>query len=764
MTRTFRWRLAWRVVRGGGVAGWARMGLMVAGVAAVVLAVLLAWSVPHAADRSAHREQARAPLTVDPSEPAPFSVTWLDDAVGFTPLRRVQIATRSADPTTSADRLGPVGCRRVPRPGTACASPALAALAGRDRDVAARIDGRIVDVIAPEGLTGPDELLVYEGQRADAIEGASPALGWGPAGPLRGARTSATVRVELAMLALAPAVLFLVVSARLSASSRRDRSRRLHLVGIDAGQLAKLAAVDGWTTGVVGGLVGWSIHRALLTRLADASWLGAQRWFPADGRPSTATAAVVIAITAWVVARTTAAGIARSLTRSDAAARRPTSLLRVLPVWGATLLLVGYLGLHQVSHRRAGAAELVLALSLIAALGTVAAVRPLVERVAARLAERTSGLCTRLGARRLVWDAASAVRVLTAPVALVLVAGAGTGVLRDAQLINGPGDDEQHASVIAPAGAPLETRRQIAALPALSRLGLVTTVPTADPSVPLATDPGHQALQLGVTVAFGSCAALDQAAPEGHGPCQAGRAYRLTDRGGRDFETSLPVGAALRLDPDDPRQVIEVPRAVLQVDGLVRTSFGPNVIFVADASARRAWPAATTFSFLLPNDEASVRAFQGRLAAIDPQAHADLPDLNLPARAAYRANRGAIVLGFALGGGLSLLALWIAALDRAFERRVNVAALAAIGLRRSEFRRSQLVQLAIPGVVGLSLAALVGSVIGWAYLAVGGLQHGWFVPIAVNTTATALAGALLALPAGLITFGYHLRPELLRRE
>jgi len=80
-----------------------------------------------------------------------------------------------------------------------------------------------------------------------------------------------------------------------------------------------------------------------------------------------------------------------------------------------------------------------------------------------------------------------------------------------------------------------------------------------------------------------------------------------------------------------------------------------------------------------------------------------------------------------VGGLLSVLSFVVATMDRVMERRRNVAALVALGIRKSDVRRSQLAQIAIPLLVSLTIANAIGWLVGQAYLTVGGLFDGVFL-------------------------------------
>ena len=114
---------------------------------------------------------------------------------------------------------------------------------------------------------------------------------------------------------------------------------------------------------------------------------------------------------------------------------------------------------------------------------------------------------------------------------------------------------------------------------------------------------------------------------------------------------------------------------------------------------------------------------------------------------------------------IGLVALLITALDAAVQRRRYLAALAVIGVPLAVSRRSQLVQVAAPLVIGLPAASGCGLLAGRAYLQLGESNR--------IATPWASTGSLLgfALLAGLVVaaltvpgLGRSPHAEDLRRE
>jgi hypothetical protein len=122
----------------------------------------------------------------------------------------------------------------------------------------------------------------------------------------------------------------------------------------------------------------------------------------------------------------------------------------------------------------------------------------------------------------------------------------------------------------------------------------------------------------------------------------------------------------------------------------------------------------------------------------------------------WAATAVALLLGFA--------ALVVTSVDRAIERRRQLAAFHVLGAPARVLRRSQLLQVFLPLAIGMPVAALTGLLAGRAYLVFGG--EGAATPTRA-VLVTGLLGLLASLAVAGLTVpgvGRRVTPELLRRE
>ena len=201
------------------------------------------------------------------------------------------VAGLTADPPT------PPGVDRLPGPGEAVVSPALAALM---KDVPAdqlgdRI-GTVVGTVGDAGLRSPDELVAIIGLDPAALEtlGASPITGFDGTPPTPDIPPVAILMIVLAVIgALVPVAVFVSTATRLSAARREQRLAALRLVGATGSQVTALAAVEALFVTIIGVVAGIGLF--LLTRpLVAKIPLDNATWFPASIVPPLVPALVLL--------------------------------------------------------------------------------------------------------------------------------------------------------------------------------------------------------------------------------------------------------------------------------------------------------------------------------------------------------------------------------------------------------------------------------------------------------------------------------------
>lgn len=213
---------------------------------AAVAAALLLWGAEATHSVYGAREDriaARMPLTAAPGTP-PVAWwweqpdTWGDHGFSVVTVR-----------STGASAPPPPGLPRWPAPGETYVSPALLAVMPE----AATRYGRLVGTIGPDGLADPGELLVYRDPEAGTeLAAGAPFRGisgfgasTGPTPPFISQgfdRAEADFHWLLVPFLGLPALVLLVVAARLGARGRDRRLAVLHAIGAGPSVRARIAA------------------------------------------------------------------------------------------------------------------------------------------------------------------------------------------------------------------------------------------------------------------------------------------------------------------------------------------------------------------------------------------------------------------------------------------------------------------------------------------------------------------------------------------
>lgn len=763
-------RLGLRFSTGGGRTGLWRVLLMVIGVALGVAVALTAWSVPQVLGKRLDRASDRLPVPAASARAATFAFEVSEDGWRDELWTRVLLARASRDAPT------PPGLSRFPAPGETFVSPAVAAALREDPALLERVPGRVVGQIGPRGVRGPDELVLYAGVRRGQLPGggvAGQAFGADQVAETAEAVAQRAVGIELLLLVAAPLIMYLLTCARLSAATRYRRMAALRLLGMRRRTVARAGAVEAATGGILGAALGLLLYQIVAPPLARSGLLGFA-WFPQDVTIGVAGSIVVLLIVAAVSARFGVMGARGALTDPLSARRdRPATSdqwWRLIPLVLGLGVLVPFIAMSLVRPDRlsitGGGQFIVLGGSVVASIGLLIAVAPLTVRLARRWAARTDRLAVRLGARRLEHEPTSALRVLAGLVLLVLAGTIGASILRDAALAAGPLATLQRVSVSAGSVAAPD-RDAVYGLPAEARIAVLNS--TVDPPAPgqgPPTTPEEYVRRIGVTTIFALCEDARILAGSSLPDCRDGAGYRLEDADPSTTANPIPAGVRVNYPADTgPRWTLTTPQRTLIVPDLWRSSLpADSVLVTADKPEGRAWPSATVFTLAVPAEGNALERLQSRIIALAPAAQMKVHGRNLPQLEAYRIHKGAIRLGLTLGFILGLAAFFVAAADRALERRANIAALRVVGTPMRVIRQAQLVQLQIPVVLGLGLAVLVGHLAGLGYLLAGGLQRGWYGGALVVALPLFLAAFILAGATAALVTARRIRVELLRRE
>jgi hypothetical protein len=450
--------------------GRVRSFLVVLSFAVGAALILLAVSVPSASRARDARESGAIPIIVAENAPPPQShalVTHLPGTFLGHTIRLDAIAGVGENPPV------PPGLERLPGPGEVAVSPALASLLRSPPGalLRPRIPGRIVAIVAPEGLPSPDSLVGYVGLPQGDLVHPEVVIRYQSDAPMsaRPVTLGVWIGVVLLLLAiLAPIATILSAATRLSSRTREARLATLRLTGASAALIRMSAALEAGGLALVGAVLGVPAYlrgRSILARLFPDPY----RWFPEDLDVSTTWMVVlVLAVTSFAMLISlfsmrrvilSPLGVVR---RSAQPHERPVGLW--LMAAGVVLLILAPV-LARISLERLGMVSVALGLC-VTVLGMILALPWLVRRVAERLSRRGRHSWLLIGMYSLGGDLGTLGRAAAAVAVIVLVGAAGQAVV----LASTPTDDTialRRAEVapntvfVSGEGTPREMRRAL---------------------------------------------------------------------------------------------------------------------------------------------------------------------------------------------------------------------------------------------------------------------------------------------------------------
>lgn len=764
--------LAIRLVRGGGAAGIVRLALMTVGMAIGVAVTTMVVMLPTVLDHRADASSARlpAPATEASNEKATFMFALVEDSWQGQRFSRVLLAP------LAAGAAPPPGVDRFPNPGEVIASPAAAALLAEHPELGVRVPGRVVAEIAPEGLLAPDEIFAYVGVAPDSLENGSEASGFGVGFQDDLVReTFDGVARELAVLVLPPALIYLVVCGRLAAATRARRYAALRLIGLRRAQVLRIAATESAITGGFGALVGVLLYHQMTPLLAASGVLGFT-WYPEVSDVEAAGMVAIVILAAAASALVGALGLRQSLNRPVAARAEveepPARWWLFLPLFlGLGLMLPVILrpvatgGTTRVVYTDVQVA-MVLTGMVLAGVGVVLAIRPLVSSTGRVVAHPSLPLPLRLAGRRMSCTPAGTLRLLAGLAVLVLVGGISAGVLRDDELAAGPEVDAFTVTVDARRAATPQAREKIATVPARLRWTVQYSIASPPANVGPPTTAAERVAMFGVAMVTVPCAQLRVITKAALPDCRDGMDYRLVDAELRGTVEDVPAGVTMQFnDEAGGRRSYRTPEASIAVDDLEQSPLHvSSAILVAAERPRFGWSKDLLLNFVVAEPESNVEAFKSAVLANDPTAIVDVQLRNIPALEAYRAHRGTISTGIMIGFFLGAAAFMIAVVDRAIDRRRDVVSLLVLGMPLRSVRASQLIHITLPLMAVLVVTVAVGHVAGNAWLQLNGRYSGWYGGTLDTMLPLAGLAALAAVGAALIVVGKKIRAEDMRRE
>ncbi|MCW0212615.1 MAG: hypothetical protein OJJ54_04600 [Pseudonocardia sp.] len=421
--------LALRLLRLGGRRAWTSAGLVGAGVAVATTLLAISVGALHGLDERESRTGWRTPA---------------EAATGTDPVALLRLRTDFAAgrPITQVDLVAPVagatpppGLPRMPAPGEVWVSPALAELMGTlpAGDLAARYPGPATGLVGDAGLQSPDELVAVIGRPAgDPVllaKGGSDVVPVAAFDRTGDGVSTADLYRQLTIVAVAlvvfPVAGLLGASARLSAARRSERLATLRLLGASTRQVTVVAVAEVTAVATVAAVVG-VVLEAVLSPLVALIPLAGSGWFAADVRPGFLPCLAIVVGVALLATASAVGGLRQVVVgpRGVARRQRPQGArgLRLLGVAAAlVVLLVVNSALPVVSVDAAG---VVFVLVILAMVGAVALIGPLVVRVVGtRMAARARSVPGLLAGRRLLDDPKGAFRPLAGLTLAVFVAG-----------------------------------------------------------------------------------------------------------------------------------------------------------------------------------------------------------------------------------------------------------------------------------------------------------------------------------------------------
>jgi hypothetical protein len=735
-----------RLTLEGGRESLLRMALTALGVGLGVVVLLGAASGPQALDAGEQRTAARNPPPVE--EPPRGADTLL---LGFsdTTFRDDHVRGRQVRAEGPQAPLPP-GVERLPGPGELVVSPALARRL-RDPLLRARIPGRIVGTIGDAGLVGPHELAYYAGS-ATLEHGAGvlrlAAFGGErlPLEPL----LYVLITIMVVVL-LAPIGVFIASAVRFGGEARERRLAAVRLLGADRGMASRIAAGES-LVGALAGLVVGALLFVAVRPFAERVELWNLSVFAADLRPSPVLGLLIAVLVPASAVLVTLVSLRRVVVEPLGVVRQAGGRPRRV-LWRAALPLAGLAILAPLLDQPDGQINgYQLAAGMALVLGGVTALLPwLVERVVGRL--RGGGVPWQLATRRLQLESGSAVRAVSG----ITVAIAGAIGLQ--MVFSGAEETNRIAARDAATGvrsyveaSPGTGQAEAARLDAALRAAPgVRTVLAYEESRLLRK--GQEAGMLIV----GGCAELRRYGRLG--ACADGDAFVLRDDTGGAAQVA--PGERLRVDGAQWRVPADAPVVSIVADPIGWARGG--VLATPGAVRSLAWQPTRTAFFTLDGNEDAIEHARNAVAAVNPLAQVQTlgdyvyaPGFAFVRRALFAAASLVLVLI-----GASLL---VGLLEQLRDRRRLLAALVAVGARRSTLSWSVLIQTAIPVALGVLLSVAAGVGLGAILLVIVSgpvrIDVGAIAVMVGAGTGVVLLVTALSLPA----LWRLMRPEGLRTE
>ncbi|MEQ4301925.1 ABC transporter permease [Plantactinospora sp. B6F1] len=763
-----------RLVFAGGRNGLLRTLMTAVAVGLGVALLLTSTSVSTMLDGRSERNAARDDQFLGAAQPPPGERTLLVTA-SDTVYRDEVIRGRLLQPDGAHPPVPP-GLTRLPGPGELVVSPALADLLHSPDGalLRPRLDHPIVGTIADEGLSGPNEYAYYLGTARLRAGGGTLRIdhfGSTPSGEGLDPVLTLLVLIIFVVLLL-PIAVFVAAAVRFGGEARDRRLAALRLVGADAVTTRRVAAGEALVGALLGLLAGAAFF-LLGRQLVELVTLEGISVFAGDVRPHPALAALIVLAVPAVAVAVAQLALRRIVVEPLGVVRRSGSRRRrlwwrlALPVVGAALLAPLHGGIDQTGGP-VNQARVITGVTLLL-IGVTALLPWLVEAVVGRL--RGGSVSWQLAIRRLQLDSESSARMVSG-VAVAVAGGIALQMLFagvQGVYVRNTGQDVSRAQTMVlirddlPGVDADSLAERFRAVPGVE--GAVGVLDTA--VSPVGSVPDEYGQRPGTLLRIANCAALRELATPDR--CVDGDVFQIIDEQSPD-PAGLPApGQAVEVGFRHPETTTRwtVPTSLRAVPGRTDPAGNQFAGLLAtpgalDPATLRGVGARVYLSMDLSRPD-TIELVRNAAAEFGPAAEVQTLRATEEASRFAQIRRGLYVgvLATLLLLGASLL---VGILEQLRERRRSLAVLVAFGTRRGTLSASVFWQTAVPVLLGLALAIVLGTTLGGILLTLvrQPVRLDW--PSIASMSGIAGGVVLLVTVGSLPVLWRLLRPSGLRTE
>ena len=720
---------------------------------------------PALGDRDS-RQAWRQPLPPGDAQPR-LLMAGGEDRFAGQPLVRIFLAPLTADAPT------PPGLTRLPGPGEAYVSPALADLLARTPadQLAPRI-GRVVGTIGPEGLRSPQELVAVIGADPSSLtgKGAEAVTSFRTTSLPPDLPPAAILILVLAVVgALAPVAVFVATATRMAAARREQRLAALRLIGATPAQVSRLAIVEALLYTAIGAPAGVALF--FLARPAVALIpLDGSTWWPDAMVPPIAQALLLLVLVQIVGAAAALFGMRRLSVSPLGVQQRVTppapTAWRIVPMLAGTVVLLGSIVVLRGNSMATPEPLIVLGGSFAAIIGGIAFAGPWLTAVVGRVLGRVArGPAALLAARRLADDPRGSFGAIAGVIMAVFVASAFFSFAAYATLASG-----RWTAPLRPGEVQANLTSESSSQAVTSKLASVPGVVSVLPVRPILLGDIAKVAYLAWVV---PCDKL-LAAVDLPGAVCGGSLIHTSSPGGLPDATYPVVTFDATGNPIMPPA--GQPQTQLRADSTTVSPLVPGSSdqplgfpqLIVDPSALGAAAADLPFTQLYVTTDGTAAAGERVRAAvqgIDPWARVLLS--NDPVDAIPQFAEVARIVGLGLIGSLALAgcSLAVATTTGLLQRRRQFVLLRAAGMPISRLRALVLLQTGVPLVVVSTVSAVLGVGVAQGVLRISNVPS---VPLPdfslVAVLVASLAVAMGVVTATLPAVDRLTRPQSLRSE